>query len=210
MHIERFVVKFLCPSPGYEQHFAICELFNIEMITVDMLGTGPDMDTIEKLVSEDDFNNGIWCVPKYSNPDGIIYSDKTVDRLAQMNTKASDFRISWDDAYTVHHLNEKVDLLKNIFAACKSAGNPHRVFMYSSTSKITFPGSGIAMMGASKENLNFFRKLLSIQTIGPDKINQLRHVRFLKDMDNLKYLWNSMRQLSNQNLRWYKTNLSRN
>ncbi|ERI09935.1 aminotransferase class I/II-fold pyridoxal phosphate-dependent enzyme [Aneurinibacillus aneurinilyticus] len=180
------VVKFLCPSPGYDRHFAICELFNIEMITVDMLSTGPDMDTIEKLVSEDDSIKGIWCVPKYSNPDGITYSDQTVDRLAQMNTKASDFRIFWDDAYTVHHLTEKADQLKNIFAACKSAGNPHRVLMYSSTSKITFPGSGIAMMAASEENLNFFRKQLSIQTIGPDKLNQLRHVRFLKDMDNLK------------------------
>ncbi|KAA0564640.1 aminotransferase class I/II-fold pyridoxal phosphate-dependent enzyme [Bacillus sp. CH30_1T] len=180
------VVKFLCPSPGYDRHFAICELFNIEMITVDMLSTGPDMDTIEKLVSEDDSIKGIWCVPKYSNPDGITYSDKTVDRLAQMSTKASDFRIFWDDAYTVHHLTEKADQLSNIFSACKSAGNPHRVFMYSSTSKITFPGSGIAMMAASEENLSFFRKQLSIQTIGPDKINQLRHVRFLKDIDNLK------------------------
>ncbi|WP_276914797.1 aminotransferase class I/II-fold pyridoxal phosphate-dependent enzyme [Aneurinibacillus aneurinilyticus] len=180
------VVKFLCPSPGYDRHFAICELFNIEMITVAMLSTGPDMDTIEKLVSEDDSIKGIWCVPKYSNPDGITYSDQTVDRLAQMNTKASDFRIFWDDAYTVHHLTEKADQLKNIFAACKLAGNPHRVLMYSSTSKITFPGSGIAMMAASEENLNFFRKQLSIQTIGPDKLNQLRHVRFLKDMDNLK------------------------
>lgn len=180
------VVKFLCPSPGYDRHFAICELFNIEMITVDMLNTGPDMDTIEKLVSEDDSIKGIWCVPKYSNPDGITYSDQTVDRLAQMNTKASDFRIFWDDAYTVHHLTEKADQLKNIFAACKLAGNPHRVLMYSSTSKITFPGSGIAMMAASEENLNFFRKQLSIQTIGPDKLNQLRHVRFLKDIDNLK------------------------
>jgi aspartate/methionine/tyrosine aminotransferase len=180
------VVKFLCPSPGYDRHFAICELFNIEMITVDMLSTGPDIDTIEKLVREDDSIKGIWCVPKYSNPDGITYSDKTVDRLAQMNTKASDFRIFWDDAYTVHHLTEKSDRLKNILAACKSAGNPDRVFMYSSTSKITFPGSGIAVMAASEENLNFFRKQLSIQTIGPDKINQLRHVRFLKDIDNLK------------------------
>lgn len=180
------VVKFLCPSPGYDRHFAICELFNIEMITIDMLSSGPDMDTIEKLVSEDDAIKGVWCVPKYSNPDGITYSDKTVDRLAQMNTKASDFRIFWDDAYTVHHLTEKEDQLKNIFAACKSAGNPHRVFIYSSTSKITFPGSGIAMMAASVENLDFIRKQLSIQTIGPDKLNQLRHVRFLEDMDNLK------------------------
>jgi DNA-binding transcriptional MocR family regulator len=179
------VIKFLCPSPGYDRHFAICELLNIEMIVVDMLQNGPDMDTIEKLVSEDDSIKGIWCVPKYSNPDGITYSEETVDRLAHMNTKARDFRIFWDDAYTVHHLT-KPDQLKNILAACKAAGNPDRVYMFSSTSKITFPGSGIAALASSEENLNFIRKQISIQTIGPDKINQLRHVRFLKNIDNLK------------------------
>lgn len=178
-------IKFLCPSPGYDRHFAICELLNIEMIVVDMLQNGPDMDTIEKLVSEDDSIKGIWCVPKYSNPDGITYSEETVDRLAHMNTKARDFRIFWDDAYTVHHLT-KPDQLKNILAACKAAGNPDRVYMFSSTSKITFPGSGIAVLASSEENLNFIRKQISIQTIGPDKINQLRHVRFLKNIDNLK------------------------
>jgi aspartate/methionine/tyrosine aminotransferase len=180
------VIKFLCPSPGYDRHFAICEQLNIEMITVDMLQNGPDMETIEKLVSEDDTIKGIWCVPKYSNPEGITYSDETVERLAHMKTKAKDFRIFWDDAYTVHHLTKKPDQLKNILTACKTAGNPDHVYMFSSTSKVTFPGSGIAILASSEENLNFIRKHISIQTIGPDKINQLRHVRFLKNTDNLK------------------------
>ncbi|MBS4025847.1 MAG: aminotransferase [Clostridia bacterium] len=179
-------VKFLCPSPGYDRHFAISELFSMEMIVVDMMPDGPDMDKIEKLVREDESIKGMWCVPKYSNPDGITYSDEVVDRLAKMNTKARDFRIFWDDAYTVHHLTDKPDQLKNILAACKAAGNPDRVFMFSSTSKITFAGAGIAMMAASEDNLNFIRKQLSFQTIGPDKINQLRHVRFFKNMENLK------------------------
>ncbi|WP_335871808.1 aminotransferase class I/II-fold pyridoxal phosphate-dependent enzyme [Bacillus sp. 2205SS5-2] len=179
------VVKFLCPSPGYDRHFSICELFNIEMIVIDMLPTGPDMNQVEKLVKEDDSIKGIWCVPKYSNPDGITYTDETVDRLAEMETAATDFRIFWDDAYTVHHLTETPDTVKNILTSCKATENPHRVFMFSSTSKVTFPGSGVSVMGASPENLTFLKKLMSIQTIGPDKINQLRHVRFLKNVQNL-------------------------
>lgn len=179
-------VKFLCPSPGYDRHFAICELMGIEMIVVDMKIDGPDMDTVEKLAGEDDSIKGIWCVPKYSNPDGISYSDEVVNRLAKMNTKAKDFRIFWDNAYAVHHLSDRPDILKNILTACKEAGTPDRVFMFSSTSKISFPGAGIAMMASSESNLNFIRKQLSIQTIGPDKINQLRHVRYFKNMDGIK------------------------
>jgi DNA-binding transcriptional MocR family regulator len=176
------IVKFLCPSPGYDRHFAICELFNMEMIIIDMKPDGPDMDQIERLVEADDSIKGIWCVPKYSNPDGITYSDEVVDRLANMHCKAKDFKIIWDDAYCLHHLTDTPDPLKNILEACKAAGNPDRVLMFSSTSKISFAGSGVAMMAASEANLTFIKKQLSVQTIGPDKINQLRHVRFYKDL----------------------------
>jgi aspartate/methionine/tyrosine aminotransferase len=179
-------VKFLCPSPGYDRHFAITELFNIEMITIDMKENGPDMDTVEKLVAEDDSIKGIWCTPKYSNPTGITYSDEVVDRLAGMQTAAKDFRIFWDNAYIVHHLTDEHDRLKNILEACKKAGNPDRVYMFASTSKITFPGAGVAMMASSVNNINRTKKLLGIRTIGPDKINQLRHVMFLKDLDGIE------------------------
>lgn len=179
-------VKFLCPSPGYDRHFAICELLNIEMITIDMRDDGPDMDTVERLAAEDDSIKGMWCTPKYSNPTGITYSDEVVDRLASMRTAAKDFRIFWDNAYVVHHLTDKPDRLKNILEACKNAGNPDRVFIFASTSKITFPGSGVAMMAASENNINLIRKQLGIRTIGPDKINQLRHVQFFKDIDGIE------------------------
>lgn len=179
------VVKFMAPSPGYDRHFAICELFGIEMITIDMLQDGPDMDTVERLVSEDEAIKGIWCVPRYSNPEGITYSDEVVDRLASMKTKAGDFRIFWDDAYAVHHLTDRPASLKNILTACKEAGNPNRVFLFGSTSKISFSGSGVAMMASSQGNLDWTRKLLAAETIGPDKINQLRHVRFFKNLDGI-------------------------
>jgi len=179
-------VKFLCPSPGYDRHFAICELFGIEMLVVDMKNDGPDMDAVEKLVNEDEAIKGIFCVPKYSNPGGITYSDEIVDRLAHMKTKAKDFRIFWDNAYTVHHLFGEGDRLKNILEECKAAGNENRVFMYTSTSKVTFSGAGIALMAASKANISFIKKQMSVQMIGPDKLNQLRHVKFLKDMENIK------------------------
>jgi len=182
-------VKFLCPSPGYDRHFAICEYFNIEMITIPMKGDGPDMDLVEELVADDEYIKGMWCVPKYSNPDGITYSDEVVKRLANMKTKSKDFRIFWDNAYAVHHLyddEEKQDKLMNILKACKEAGNPDRVFMFTSTSKITFPGSGVSAIGASENNISEIIKRLKKQTISYDKLNQLRHVKFLKNVEGIR------------------------
>tara|TARA_Y100000766_G_scaffold11899_1_gene8573 strand:+ start:1642 stop:2883 length:1242 start_codon:yes stop_codon:yes gene_type:complete len=179
-------VKFLCPSPGYDRHFSICEHFGIEMITVENKDNDLDIDKIEELVANDDSIKGIWVVPKYGNPTGTSVSDDIVDRLAKMNTAANDFRIFWDNAYTVHHLSEDVDVIKNIFDASKSAGNPDRVFILGSTSKITFAGSGVAAIGGSEANMNWVRKQLAISTIGPDKINQVRHTRFFGDINGLK------------------------
>jgi aspartate/methionine/tyrosine aminotransferase len=173
-------IKFLCPSPGYDRHFFICEYLGIEMIAVDMLEDGPDMDQIEDRVADDELIKGIWCVPKYSNPTGVVYSDEVVERLAGMKTKANDFRIFWDNAYAVHHLVDTPIPLKNILAACKEAGYPERAFMFGSTSKISFAGSGLAIMAGSQKNMQWIKNQMAFQTIGPDKLNQLRHVLFLR------------------------------
>ena len=179
-------VKFLCPSPGYDRHFFICEYLGLEMIPIDMQDNGPAIDQIEDLVAGDPAIKGIWCVPKYSNPTGTVYSDEVVERLANMKTRATDFRIFWDNAYAVHHLADGPAPLKNILTACKQAGNPERPFIFGSTSKISFAGAGIAIMAGSQKNMQWVKNQMAFQTIGPDKLNQLRHTLFFKDMNGIE------------------------
>ncbi len=187
-------IKFLCPSPGYDRHFAITQTMGVEMITIPMTPTGPDMDMIEKLVAEDESIKGMWSIPLYSNPQGIIYSDETVKRLASMKTAAPDFRILWDNAYGVHHLFSE-NSIPDILELAKEAGNPDRVFYYFSTSKITLPGGGVAMMAGGEASMAEARKHIGIQTIGPDKVNQIRHAQYFKNADGIR---NRMKDLAEQ------------
>lgn len=187
--MEQRPIKFLCPSPGYDRHFAITERYGMEMIPITMTPEGPDMDEVERLAAEDPGVKGIWCVPKYSNPQGVTYSDETVRRLARMKTAADDFMIMWDNAYAVHDLYpddpSRTDTLLDILKECKDAGDPNRVMIFASTSKISYPGGGVAVFACNAEMMQRMKKLLTIQTIGFDKLNMLRHARFFKDMDGI-------------------------
>jgi DNA-binding transcriptional MocR family regulator len=187
-------ITFLCPAPGYDRHFAICETYGIRMIAVPMTQSGPDMDKVEQLVADPSVR-GMWCVPKYSNPDGVVYSREVVDRIAKMRTGAVDFRVFWDNAYAVHHLTDVRYEIANILDACRAAGNPDRAFVFSSTSKITFAGGGLALFASSPLNVSWLVGCMSKRTIGPEKLNQLRHVRFLKNGAGIHQLMEKHRKI---------------
>ena len=188
-------IAFLCPVPGYDRHFKICEDYGIRMVSVRLREDGPDMDEVQELVAADPSIKGMWCVPKYSNPTGTIYSDSVVERLAAMKTAASDFRIFWDNAYVVHHLTDEQVSIANLLESSAAHGHANRAFVFASTSKITFGGAGLAAMAASKPNAQWLLARMTPQTIGPDKINQLRHVRFLKNKEGIAALMDKHRQL---------------
>lgn len=188
-------VAVLCPVPGYDRHFSICQQFGIEMITVPLLDDGPDMDAVERLVAEDAAIKGIWCVPKYSNPSGVVYSNATVERLAKMNTAASDFRLLWDNAYAVHHLTDERIEIASIDEACARHGHPNRALIFGSTSKITFAGAGVGLVAASKDNIAWYLKQMSMRTIGGDKVNQLRHIRYFKNTEGVLRLMDQHRAI---------------
>lgn len=188
-------VAFICPVPGYDRHFFICQELGIEMIPVPLLATGPDMDAVEKLVAVDPQIKGMWCVPKYSNPSGTVYADATIERIAKMRTAARDFRVFWDNAYAVHHLTSERVEIANIDELCARHGNSNRAFIFGSTSKITFAGAGVGMFASSKDNIAWYLKRLEKRTIGGDKVNQLRHIRLLKSPDGITALMERHREI---------------
>ena len=188
-------ISFLCPVPGYDRHFTVCEVYGIRMISVPMMENGPDLDEVERRVAEDASIKGMWCVPKYSNPTGAIYSDEIVDRLAAMKTAAPDFRLFWDNAYGVHHLTEERIEIANILERCAQHGHANRALVFASTSKITLAGAGLAMFASSSDNISWYLKWIAARSIGPNKVNQLRHVRFLKNHEGILELMEKHRKI---------------
>jgi DNA-binding transcriptional MocR family regulator len=188
-------IAFLCPVPGYDRHFKICEDYGIRMITVPLRDDGPDLDQVENLVAHDASIKGMWCIPKYSNPTGTIYSDSVIESLASMKTLAPDFRLFWDNAYSVHHLTSDRIQIANVLELCAKHGNPNRAFVFASTSKVTLAGAGLALFASSKANVKWLLDRLTPRTIGPDKVNQLRHVRFLKNEGEILTLMDRHRAL---------------